>query len=143
MKQVYLTLDSHDREILKQLVSSPDTPPAMAKRAKMLLLKEQGRTAQEIAEQIGAERKSVEKWVNLYRNRPRGTDVVQLLSDREGRGRKREIDEAAAAWIREKAKECRSTAELVRTVQAEAEAAGFPRLSTISRSSVVAIISDK
>ncbi len=67
------------------------TPVVTAKRAKILLLKEQGKSSSDIADELGISCHTVELWVKKYRSRTSEESLEDLLNVSKGRGRKEEI----------------------------------------------------
>jgi len=57
------------KETYIKLVKSGMTPVIMVQRAKILLLKAEGRSIDSIAEEIGINRRTVLLWTQKYRNR--------------------------------------------------------------------------
>lgn len=51
---------------LRALLAAPDTPPAIAARARMVLLRGQGRTRGDVAAQCGVSAPTVDRWVARF-----------------------------------------------------------------------------
>ena len=93
------TLEADHKAILEKLAKSGMTPVATAQRAKILLLKEQGRSSSDIADELGISRHTAELWVKKYRSRTSKDSLEDLLNVSEGRGRKEEITGEARTWL--------------------------------------------
>jgi transposase len=69
---------------LRALIAAPDTPPAVARRARMVLLRGQGHTSSDVAALCGVSPPTVDRWVARFgehgsagfANRPRGRTQV-------------------------------------------------------------------
>ena len=136
MDRRYLETQTRARTIQAQIVN----------RARILLLKADGCSINSIAEKVGLNRKSVILCLNKYAE----GGVENALLDAPGRGRKAEITENEKAWIIniacQKPKDLGYSAEtwtyakLTSHINKNAEAANFPRLSTIHKSTVYKIL---
>ena len=119
-----------------------------ANRARILLLKADGYSIDDIADKIGINRKSVMLCLNKYAE----GGVENALFDAPGRGRNAEITDDEKAWIINLAcqkprdfgyaAETWTYAKLTSHINKNAEAAGFIRLSTIHKSTVHTILDD-
>lgn len=144
------TLESAHRVALEKLVKSGMTPILTAQRAQILLLKEQGKSSSDIADELGISRHTAELWVKKYRQRTAEDSLERLLSVSEGRGRKEEIIGEARAWLisiacmKPKdlgyAAETWTTRSLTKHIRNHAKGAGFDRLATITESGVYKIL---
>ena len=74
------TLEADHKAILEKLAKSGMTPVATAQRAKILLLKEQGRSSSDIADELGISRHTAELWVKKYRSRTSRDSLEDLLN---------------------------------------------------------------
>lgn len=92
-------LRSEDRIELEKLVRSGLTPVIIAKRARIYLLKDAGKSNYEIADELGVNRHTVDLWIRKYRNRSDDDTLDDLLNVSPGRGRKEEITGEAKAWL--------------------------------------------
>jgi transposase len=145
-----LTLDEGHRDRLEKMVRSGMTPVIIAQRAKILLEKAEGKTNDEIADDLEINRRTVMLWVNKYQNRDEKDSIDDILSVSEGRGRKQEVIGEAKTWLIgiacTKPKELGLAAEtwtvtaLTKYINQHAIEAGFDRLSTISESGVYKIL---
>lgn len=145
-----LTLDEDHRDRLEKMVRSGMTPVIIAQRAKILLEKAEGKTNDEIADDLEINRRTVMLWVNKYQNRDEKDSIDDILSVSEGRGRKQEVIGEAKTWLIgiacTKPKELGLAAEtwtvtaLTKYINQHAIEAGFDRLSTISESGVYKIL---
>ena len=144
------TLDDDHRAELEKLANSGMTPVLIAQRAKILLLKDAGKSATAIAEEVGVSRHTAELWIKKYRNRSEDTAIEELLNVSKGRGRKEEITGEAKTWLisvactRPKdfgyAAETWTTRSLTEHINKTAAAEGFDRLTTITESGVYRIL---
>ena len=115
-------------------------------RSKMLLYKSQGMTNGEIAERLDVNINTVKLCLNKYK----AGGIQRALYDDQRTGRPVEITDDAVAWIINLA--CQRPADLGYSqelwtlknlhqhIQKNAEAAGYPRLMTITRSMVQIIL---
>ncbi len=146
-----LILTTEHRRQLENLVKSGMTPAIIIQRAKILLLKADGRSNDSVADELGINKRTVLLWTQKYRNRSAEETLDDILSVSEGRGPKEEISGEAKTWILgiacQKPKDLGYAAEtwtnsaLTRHIRQYAEAAGYQRLTTISESSVFNILS--
>ena len=145
-----LVLDPKHIAQLTKLAHSGKTPVDIAKRARILLLKSEGKSDDDIASELGMNRRTVMLWVNKYKARTQEDTIDSLLSVSEGRGRKEEISGEAKTWLISiacmKPKELGYAAEtwtteaLTKHIRAHAAEAGFERLATVSASGVYRIL---
>lgn len=139
-----LSISQADRRQLEQIAESKSAPPSLARRARILLLKSRGMSNGEIASELDVNINTVSLWVSRYRNRDADCDLIKLLSVAEGRGRKREIDDEAIAWLKSMNEQREADGEdsvsFTRRINAEAEKAGHSRMSTVSRTTVNRIL---
>lgn len=134
----YLQLQTRARTIQAQTVS----------RARIILLKADGISINEIADKVGMNRKSVMLCLKKYKE----GGIENALFDAPGRGRNAEITDEEKAWIISLAcqkptdfgyaAETWTYAKLTSHINATAEAAGFTRLSTIHKSTVNTILKE-
>ncbi len=94
-----ITLDIKHKAELETLASSGMTPIVIAQRAKILLLKDAGKSATAIAEELGVSRHTAELWIKKYRTQSEKDTIRDLLSVGKGRGRKEEITGEAKTWL--------------------------------------------
>lgn len=144
------TLETDHKAVLEKLVKSGMTPVVTVQRAKILLLKEQGKSSSDIADELGISRHTVELWVKKYRSRTSEDSLEYLLNVSKGRGRKEEITGGARTWLisiacmKPKdlgyAAEVWTTSSLTKHIRAHAREAGYERLSTITESGVYKIL---
>lgn len=144
------TLDIKHKSELEKLASSGMTPIIIAQRAKILLLKDAGKSATAIAEEVGVSRHTAELWINKYRNRSEKDSIKDLLSVGKGRGRKEEITGEAKTWLISVActqpkdfgyaAETWTTKALTQHINKTAAKEGFERLATITESGIYRIL---
>ncbi len=143
-------LDDNHKIELEKLANSGMTPVVIAQRAKILLLKETGKSATAIANEVGVSRHTAELWVKKYRARSEDDTIWDLLNVEKGRGRKEEITGEAKTWLISVActqpkdfgyaAETWTTKSLTQHINKTAAAEGFERLSTITESGVYRIL---
>jgi transposase len=143
-------LDDNHKAELEKLANSGMTPVLIAQRAKILLMKADGKSATVIAEEIGVSRHTAELWIKKYRTRSEDTSLEELLNVDKGRGRKDEITGEAKTWLISQAcmqpkelgyaAELWTTKSLTRHINKTAADAGFDRLATITESGVYRIL---
>jgi transposase len=131
-----------DREYLGKLMRSRTTQAQIVQRARIILLRADGISIDVIADKVGINRKSVMLCIDKYKEN--GAD--NALYDAPGRGRNPEISDDEKAWIINIAcqrpydlgcpQEIWTYTRLATYINKNAEAAGYIRLSTISRSSI-------
>ena len=144
------TLEADHKTALEKLAKSGMTPVLSAQRAKILLLKEQGKSSSDIAGELNISRHTVELWVKKYRSRTPKDSLEDLLSVSEGRGRKEQITGEARTWLisiacmKPKdlgyAAEVWTTSSLTKHIRTHAREAGYERLCTITESGVYKIL---
>ena len=144
------TLDANHKAELEKLANSGMTPILIAQRAKILLLKDAGKSASAIADEVGVSRHTAELWIKKYRNRSEEDSIEGLLNVGKGRGRKEEITGEAKTWLISVActqpkdygyaAETWTTKALTEHINKTAAEEGFDRLSTITESGVYRIL---
>lgn len=145
-----LRLEPEHEQQLKRLAHSGMTPILVAKRAKILLFKAEGRSDDSIAGELGINRRTVILWVKKYRERTPKDTIDDLLNVSAGRGRKAEITGEVKAWLISvactKPKDLGYAAEtwiaeaLARHIRSHAAEAGYDRITTVSTSGVYRIL---
>jgi transposase len=147
-KSSVIILSKEDRERLEAQVRARTSQAQTVARAKILLLKADGKTVDEISEKLDINRKSVLLCLKKYKE----GGIEKALTDAPGRGRNPEITDEEKAWIINFA--CQKPVEfgystetwtyalLTQHIQKNAEAAGHPRLSTIHKSTVHSILEE-
>ena len=93
------TLEQKHKAELEKLASSGMTPVVIAQRAKILLMKGDGKSATDIAAELGVSRHTAELWIKKYRTRSEEDSIEDLLNVDKGRGRKEEITGEAKTWL--------------------------------------------
>lgn len=145
-KSSILVLSPEDRDYLEAQTRARTIQAQTVNRARILLLKADGCTVEEIADKVGLNRKSVMLCISKYNE----GGVENALYDAPGRGRNAEITDEEKAWIINiacqkptsfgYAAETWTYAKLTSHINKNAEAAGFVRLSTIHKSTVHTIL---
>lgn len=141
-----LTLTNDDRELLESLIRTRTIQASIMNRARILLLKADGESTDQIAEKVGLNRNSVLLCLKKYKD----GGVANAIYDAPGRGRPVEITDDEKTWIIDLA--CRKPtdfdyaaelwtyANLTKHIHKTAVKAGHERLATLSQSSVVNIL---
>ena len=147
-KSSVITLTAKEHEYLETLTRARTIQAQTVNRARILLLKADGCSIDNIADKIGINRKSVMLCLNKYAQ----GGVENALFDAPGRGRNAEITDDEKAWIINIAcqkprdfgysAETWTYARLTSHINKNAETAGFTRLSTIHKSTVHTILDE-
>lgn len=147
-KSSIINLTAEDREYLKMQTRARTIQAQTVSRARILLLKADGCSIDDIADKVGINRKSVMLCLNKYAE----GGVENALFDAPGRGRNAEITDDEKAWIINiacqkpidfgYAAETWTYARLTSHINKNAEAAGYTRLSTIHKSTVHSILDE-
>lgn len=147
-KSTIINLSAEDREYLEAQTRARTIQAQTVNRARILLLKADGCSINEIADKVGINRKSVMLCLNKYAE----GGVENALFDAPGRGRNAEITDDEKAWIINiacqkpidfgYAAETWTYAKLTSHINKNAEAAGYARLSTIHKSTVHSILDE-
>jgi transposase len=137
-----IDVSNEDRAYLSSLARSRTAQAQTAQRARIILLRSEGITIEVIADKAGINRKSVMLCIEKYKT----GGANNALYDAPGRGRNPEITDEEKTWIIHIA--CQRPYELGRPeetwtytrlaayINKNAEAAGYSRLSTISRTHI-------
>ena len=141
-----LEISESDRSYFESLVRSRTMQAQIVQRARIILLKAEGHSIDVIADKIGINRKSVMLCIDKYK----ASGAENAIYDAPGRGRNPEITDDEKAWIINIAcqrpydlglpAELWTYTRLETYINKHAEAAGYTRLSTISRSSIKNIL---
>ena len=147
-KSSVIKLTTEEREYLETQVRARTIQAQTVKRSRILLLKADGYSIDDIADKVGINRKSVMLCLKKYAE----GGIENALFDAPGRGRNAEITDDEKAWIIniacQKPKDLGYSAEtwtyakLTSHINKNAEAAGFTRLSTIHKSTVHTILDE-
>lgn len=147
-KSSIIILTSAEREYLETQTRARTIQAQTVNRARILLLKANGYSINDIADKVGLNRKSVMLCLSKYAE----GGVDNALFDAPGRGRNAEITDDEKAWIINiacqkpldlgYAAETWTYAKLTSHINKNAEQAGYTRLSTIHKSTVHAILDD-
>lgn len=143
-----IELTKADREYLQLQTRARTIQAQTVNRARIILLKADGISIDEIADKVGMNRKSVMLCLKKYKE----GGIENALFDAPGRGRNAEITDEEKAWIISLAcqkptdfgysAETWTYAKLTSHINKTAEAAGFTRLSTIHKSTVNTILEE-
>ena len=143
-----LNLSATDREYLELQTRARTIQAQTVTRAKIILLKADGLSIDDIANKLDLNRKSVMLCLNKYKE----GGVENALFDAPGRGRNAEITDEEKTWIINiacqkpsdfgYAAETWTYAKLTSHINKTAEAAGYTRLSTIHKSTVNTILDE-
>ena len=141
-----ITLTAADEEYLRGLVMKRTIQAQVVDRAKILLYKAQGDSNQAIADRIDVNINTVKLCLSKFKE---GGIERALFDDQRG-GRPVEITDDAVAWIIDiacqrpadlgYAQELWTLKNLHKHIQANAKAAGYPRLETITKPMVQKIL---
>lgn len=147
-KSSVINLTAEDRKYLEMQTRARTIQAQTVSRARILLLKADGCSIDDIADKVGINRKSVMLCLNKYAE----GGVENALFDAPGRGRNTEITDEEKAWIINiacqkpidfgYAAETWTYAKLTSHINKNAEAAGYTRLSTIHKSTVHSILDE-
>lgn len=147
-KSVAIELTPADRKYLELQTRARTIQAQTVNRARILLLKADGHSIDDIADKVGMNRKSIMLCLSKYNE----GGIENALFDAPGRGRNAEITDEEKAWIINiacqrpadfgYAAETWTYAKLTAHINKTAEAAGYMRLSTIHKSTVNTILSE-
>lgn len=141
-----LTLTIEDRELLETLIRARSIQASIMNRARIILLKADGESTDQIAEKVGLNRNSVLLCLKKFKE----GGVANAIYDASGRGRPVEITDDEKTWIIDlacqkptefgHAAELWTYAKLTEHIHQTAAKAGHERLASLSQSSVVNIL---
>ena len=141
-----LTLTLEDRELLESLIRTRTIQASIMNRARIILLKADGDSTDQIAEKVGLNRNSVLLCLKKFKE----GGVANAIYDAPGRGRPVEITDDEKTWIIDLAchkptefgyaAELWTYAKLTEHIHQTASDAGHERLVSLSQSSVVNIL---
>ena len=147
-KPSVINLTETEREYLETQTRARTIQAQTVSRARILLLKADGCSIDDIADKVGVNRKSVMLCLNKYTD----GDVENALFDAPGRGRNSEITDDEKTWIINiacqkpsdlgYAAETWTYAKLTSHINENAEANGYMRLSSIHKSTVHSILDE-
>lgn len=145
-KAILIELSDTNREYLEVQTKARTIQAQTVNRARIILLKADGHSIDDIADKVGMNRKSVMLCLNKFRE----GGIENALFDSPGRGRNAEITDEEKAWIINiacqkpvdfgYAAETWTYAKLTAHINKTAEAAGYTRLSTIHKSTINTIL---
>ena len=137
-----IELAEDDRVYLESLLRSRTIQAQIVQRARIMLLKADGVSIDEIADKVGINRKSVMLCLKKYED----NGVESAIYDSPGRGRNPEITDDEKTWLINIAcqrpydlgcpAETWTYTRLTAYINKNAESAGYIRLASISRSSI-------
>lgn len=141
-----ITLSDEDIKYLQSLTRQRTIQAQIVDRAKILLYKEQGESNNDIAIRLDVNINTVKLCLSKFRE----SGVQRALFDDQRKGRPVEITDDAVAWITNLAcqrpvdlgysQELWTLKNLHQHIQENAEKAGYPRLSTITKPMVQKIL---
>lgn len=147
-KSSVINLTAEESEYLETQTRARTIQAQTVSRARILLLKADGHSVNDIANKVGVNRKSVMLCLNKYLE----GGIENALFDAPGRGRNAEITDDEKSWIINiacqkpidfgYAAETWTYARLTSHINKNAEAAGYTRLSTIHKSTVHSILDE-
>ena len=134
----HISLTQRERQYLKVLADG-DKARRTADRARILLLRADGMTIQDIAEKMELSTRTIQTRISRYRHK----GLEAALFDNLHPGRPAEISPDAKEWLLDTARHtptdlgCQwdswTLKDLHGYIQGHAEGAGFPRLSTVTK----------
>lgn len=140
MKRTYLALSDEDKDYLKTLSKKRTIQAQIVDRAKILLYKSDGMTFSDIAEKLDVSPSTVQLCISKFYE----GGIENALFDTQRSGRPSEITDDAKAWIINiacqrpvelgYAQELWTLTSLHKHIQKHAEEAGYPRLSSVTKS---------
>ncbi len=141
-----LKLSSDEKNYLEELIKKPTIEVRVYKRARILLMKSEGLSYENIENKLDLTRPSIRLCIDKYLE----GGINNALEDKSGRGVKAEIFEDAKLWVVniacQKPKDFGYSAELwypallTRYVNEVAESEGYSRMSTASVSTIRKIL---
>jgi transposase len=141
-----IEISENDRAYLESLVRSRTMQAQIVQRARIILLRAEGISIDTIADKVGINRKRVMLCIDKYKS----GGAENALYDAPGRGRNPQITDEEKAWIIHIAcqrpydlgcaEEMWTYTGLASYINKNAEAQGYTRLSTISRSGIREIL---
>lgn len=147
-KVATITLTNEERIYLETQTRARTIQAQTVNRARILLLRADGTSINDIADKVGINRCSVMLCLNKYKE----GGIENALFDAPGRGRNAEITDDEKTWIINIAcqkpidlgysAETWTYAKLTSHINKNAEAAGYTRLSTIHKSTVHSILDE-
>lgn len=141
-----IELNAEEKEELERIIRARTVTVQVHTRARILLYKDKGKSTDEIATEVGINRKGVLLCLKKYKE----GGIENALHDAPGRGRNAEITDEEKAWIIDIA--CQSPmscgyaaetwtyAKLTEHINKSAGEAGYPRLSTVSKTKIKTIL---
>lgn len=139
MKRTYLALSDEDKDYLKSLSKKRIIQAQVVDSARILLYKADGMTFEEISEKLSVSTSTVRLCISKFNKE--GVDAALFNSQRTGRPP--EITDDAKAWIISiacqrptelgYAQELWTLTSLHKHIQKNAEDAGYPRLTTVTK----------
>ncbi len=147
-KAIIIELTGEEKKYLETQTRARTIQAQTVNRARILLLKSDGHSIDDIADKVGMNRKSVMLCLSKFTS----GGIENALFDAPGRGRNTEITDEEKAWIINiacqkpvdfgYAAETWTYAKLTSHINKTAETAGYTRLSTIHKSTVNSILDE-
>ena len=147
-KSSVIILSDEERKRLITLAHTRTAQAQLVNRARILLMKQEGKSVDEIADKMDINRKSVMLCINKFNK----GGIDNALYDAPGRGRNAEISDDEKAFIINIAcqkpvdlgysAETWTYASLTKHIHETAEESGYTRLSTIHKSTLHAILDE-
>ena len=148
MKNTFLPLSDEDKKYLKSLSKTRTIQAQVVDRARILLYKADGVSFDDIAARLNISKRTVRLCISKFNTG--GLDAA--LFDAKRSGRPAEVSDDAKAWIINLAcqrpadlgysQELWTLAKLHKHIQQNAQQAGFPRLTTITKAYVQKLLQD-
>lgn len=147
-KTIPIVLDQKERLLLEEQVRARTIQAQIRTRSRILLLKADGCSIDDIADKVGVNRNSVLLCLKKYKI----GGIDNALYDTPGRGRNAEITDDEKAWVVNIAcqkptdfgysAETWTYSRLTSHINATAEAAGHTRLSSVQKSTIYRILNE-
>lgn len=141
-----IDLTTAEKSYLQALIESKEVAPRVSDRARILLLRSEGVSPDEIHRRLHIQSKSVQLCLDKFK----ADGLMRALQDDQRSGHPKEISEEAIQWIIQTAKKSPQTlgyeqdlwsiALLHQYVQQHAKEVGFPRLERITSPTVSRIV---
>ena len=142
IRGLYLTPE--ERQDLIDICNDRRICEATKTRAKIVLLKSQGKTTKAVAAEVGCSYVTAHDWVDRFLKREKGVPLLKVLSSKPSTSvPKHTITPAEEAWImqvnEERIRNNGNLAALQRMIYAQAEQSGFPGLKDVTEAQMIRI----